>query len=134
MRNLRAHDFLNFQRDMPIFDYQALNAQGQAASGQLEAGAVQDAISELESRGLILQSIGLATPVQTPPEKPAATTSAPVSKVVESKFLRTHLTKVLERGKSLIPALRPFSKEVGAAKHRKDLNALVRILERGDVN
>jgi len=120
---------------MPTFNYQALNAERQQVSGELEADAVQDAISQLESRGFTIQSIGLAGP--TPPlaaTRKAPTDSASASNRIESKFLRTHLTKVVERGKLLLPALRALSKEVGPGKRRDELNSLVHILEQGDAD
>jgi type IV pilus assembly protein PilC len=117
---------------MPTFHYQASNAQGQPVSGDVEAEAVQDAVAQLESRGFILQSIGLVPP---PPEatSPAAG-SAAASQGVESKFLRTHLTKVIDNGKSLIPALRALSNEVGSGQRRNELNRLIEILDRGDAD
>src|SRR5262245_26710859 len=119
---------------MPTFHYEALNAERQPVSGQLEADAVQDAVLQLESRGLKVQSIGLVPLAQTPPAKAAPAASRSVGKPVESEFLRTHLTTVLERGKSLIPALRALANEVGSGARRRELNTLIQILEEGDAN
>lgn len=117
---------------MPTFHYEALNGQGQPVSGDLEADAVHDAAALLESRGFILQSIGLVPPPTVEPPKPTPAPSAVASERIESSFVRSHWNEVINRGKSLIPALNALSKEVRPGSRRDELHALIQILERGD--
>jgi type IV pilus assembly protein PilC len=120
---------------MPTFHYEALNVQGQPVSGDVEADAVQGAVALLESRGFILQSIGLVPPPPMPEAtEPKPTASVPAPKRFEANFLRTHVATVIDRAKSLIPALRALGREVGPGNRRNELNALIQILERGDPN
>ena len=43
---------------MPLFHYQALNANGERVAGQLQAASLAQAVAELESQGLAIGSIG----------------------------------------------------------------------------
>ena len=58
--------------DMAIYHYQAIDATGQLVTGELEAASVQQALVELESRGLTVQSIGLDSAFATPQESQSA--------------------------------------------------------------
>src|SRR5215210_6802341 len=98
---------------MPTFHYQAWNAEQQPIAGELQAENVQDAISQLEARGLTLQSIGFAPVEPILSTTSRATTDADSARhVLEQTVLRTHLAKVLEEGKAIIPALQAFAEEV----------------------
>ena len=118
---------------MPTFHYQAWNAEQQPIAGELQAETVQDAITELEARGLTLRSIGYAPADSRLPTMPRMATDADSAReVIEQTILRTHLAKVLEGGKAIVPALRAFSEELPAGRRRNELHKLIRILERGD--
>jgi type IV pilus assembly protein PilC len=117
---------------MPNFRYEAWNAESQTVTGELEASTVQEAIAQLESRGLTLQSIGYAP--STAPFAVVEQTATDVSsaRLVEQQVLRAHLAKVLEEGKQIIPALQALSEETLAGPRRSELQRLIHILERGD--
>lgn len=118
---------------MPNFHYQAWNAEQQPVAGEMQAETVQEAIEQLEARGLTLQSIGHARAesiLETMQRKTTDATSA--REIIEQKVLRNHLAKVLEGGRAIVPALRAFSEEVPAGRRRNELHTLIRILERGD--
>jgi len=118
---------------MPNFHYAAWNAEQQPIAGELEAETVQDAITQLEARGLTLQSVGYAPVTSILGTMQRTTTDATVAReVIEQKILRTHLAKVLEGGKAIVPALQAFSEEVPAGRRRNELHKLIHILERGD--
>ena len=84
--------------------------------------------------GLTLQSIGHA-PVESilarrcNEQRPTLTSAR---EVIEQTILRTHLAKVLEGGRAIVPALQAFSEEMPAGRRRNELHKLIRILERGD--
>jgi type IV pilus assembly protein PilC len=84
---------------------------------------------------LSLQSIGYAPVESELPRMPQTTTDANSARaVIEQTILRTHLTKVLVEGKTIVPALRAFSEEVPAGRRRAELQRLIQILERGDAS
>ncbi len=118
---------------MPNFRYKALNFDQQPVAGELQAETVQDAIAQLESRGLVLQSIGLAQPepalgaIETPVAVPNSARTA-----VDQIVLRTHLDRVLKEGKAIVPALIAYSEEMPTGYRRRELQALIRVLEQGD--
>jgi type II secretory pathway component PulF len=118
---------------MPNFQYQALSAEKQPVSGELQADSVEDAIAQLQARGLELQSIAHAPGGKQPGAadfRPTDTIAA--RRVIEQKVLRAHLAKVLEGSSALLPALRAFSQEAPAGRPRKELEALIHILEQGN--
>lgn len=118
---------------MPTFHYQAWNIEQQPITGELQADTVQDAIAQLEARGLTLQSIGYAVAEPILPNTPRAATDAGSARhVLQQTILRTHLAMVLEEGNAIIPALKAFGEEVPAGRRRNELHKLIRILERGD--
>jgi type IV pilus assembly protein PilC len=99
----------------------------------LSAETVQDAIAQIEARGLTLQSIGYL-PVEPilPAMRPVMTDAGSAREVIEQTILRTHLAKVLQGGKVIVPALQAFSEEIPAGRRRNELLMLIGILERGD--
>jgi type IV pilus assembly protein PilC len=126
---------------MPDFHYQALNAQQQLVIGDLHAESVGDAIHKLEAQGLTVQSIGYASAdaarsrvASTDPSSGPVTASGPtlLEPSIEEAALRTHMAVVLERGKSIVPALQALAAELPENRRRRPLLAVVRILERGN--
>src|SRR5687767_11283945 len=113
---------------MAYFQFQATNAQRQPVSGQLPADSVAHALSQLEARGLTVQSIGYA-PVDAmlAGENPRAEQSP------EQAALQSHLARVLERGQTMVPALRAFAQELPGGRRRRQLERAIGVLERGDV-
>jgi len=126
---------------MAHFRYQAVNAQKQPLTGELEAETVAQAIAQLEAEGLIVQSIGYATheasgtesrqsgTVGQNPFQPAAI--IPQSNIEQALLVR-HMACVLERGRALVPALRAYAGEISSARRHRELLDVIRILERGN--
>jgi type IV pilus assembly protein PilC len=118
---------------MPLFHYQALNANREPITGQLPAESLAQAIAQLESQGLSVQSIGNAPiPVSREAESPFADVDASGQAVVERAALQQHMQRVIERGRDILPALRAYSKELPPGRQRRQLEEVLRILERGD--
>jgi type II secretory pathway component PulF len=129
---------------MAHFRYQALNAEGQLVEGELRADTVQQAISQLETGGWTVQSIGYAatesrsssagasaaqeTAHQTLPQD-----AKPWDASAEQAVLRSHLARVLEQGKAIVPALRAYAEELPAGRPRRQLTAVCQVLERGNL-
>lgn len=129
---------------MANFRYQALDAAGQRVTGELEADSVQLAVAQLETRGLILQSIGYASATPTSTDAPSAPAGHPFetqsprpqlssSEDHEHAVLQAHMATILERGKTITPALRAYADELPAGQQRRQLLAVCRVLARGNV-
>ncbi|HMC11201.1 MAG TPA: type II secretion system F family protein, partial [Pirellulaceae bacterium] len=116
---------------MPHFRYQALNAQEQIIASELEAPSVSQAIAQLEADGLTVQSIGYATPDARSTEIPPRDVS-PVAPGVEQAALERHLERVIERGRVLAPALYAYAAEMPSGRSRRQLGAVLRILDSGN--
>jgi type II secretory pathway component PulF len=124
---------------MPLFYYEALDANGQLVGGDLEANDVQQAVGELHARGLSVQSIRMATHSSVEPTTPdtrssnrARASAQRGGEGVELAVLRSHMATILERGRAIAPALRAYAEEMPAGWQRRQLLAVCRILERGD--
>src|SRR4051812_40263091 len=111
---------------MAQFHYQALNAQRQFVVGELHAESVAQAVAQLEAEGLTVQSIGYAaSETSSSPTTNAATGNAaggsggtrpsnaggesPFRLSVEESALRSHMARVLERSRAMLPALHAFA-------------------------
>jgi len=123
---------------MPLFHYQALNANREPITGQLPAESLAQAVAQLESQGLSVQSISSAPfPGSRGGESPFAADDgsgrAPVERaMIEQAALEQHMQRVIERGRDILPALRAYSKELSPGRQRRQLEDVLRILERGD--
>jgi type II secretory pathway component PulF len=116
---------------MPIFRYQAIDAEQQAVTGQIEADSVTQAVERLSVKGLTLQVIAFATPAaKVDDELPA--TKAAASSGGDQAELRAHLAALIERIRPLTPALRAYAEELPAGKRRQQLSALMSALETGE--
>lgn len=129
---------------MANFRYQALDAAGNALSGELTAEGVQQAIAELEARGLAVQSIGHASATHAPamemtatPFESTAPSKAPLPPSTaaggrEQAVLQAHMTTILDRGRAITPALRAYADELPTGQQRRQLLAVCRVLARGN--
>lgn len=123
---------------MANFQFQALNAQRQRVFGELQADSVAHALTQLEARGLTVESIGYvqADSAAVPPfadreaaqQQQEAAQDAPA----EQAALRSHMERVLERGQTMVPALRAFAEELPDGNRRRQLSQAIDVLERGD--
>ena len=116
---------------MPEFQFQALNAQRQLVSGQLQAGNVADALSQLEARGLVVQSIDYVAAHL--PDAPASG-EAGAELDPEHAALRSYLHRVMERGQAMVAPLRAFAEELPAGRSRRQLSRAIDVLQRGDTS
>ena len=118
---------------MPLFHYQALNANREPVTGQLPAESLAQAVAQLEGQGLSVQSIASApVPGGRGGESPFAADDAAGRAVVERAALEQHMQRVIERGRDILPALRAYAKELPPGRQRRQLDDVLRILERGD--
>lgn len=133
---------------MANFRYQSLNANGEQVAGELIAENVQQAIAQLESQGLTVQSIGYAssTPLEAVPSSAPSISQAaaksptdeqfamlePLDMSLEQAVLQAHVAKILERSRAITPALRAYADELPSGRQRRQLLAVCRILARGN--
>jgi type II secretory pathway component PulF len=118
---------------MPLFHYQALNANRELVTGQLPAESLAQAVAQVESLGLSVQSISNApVPGGREGESPFAADDASGRAVVERAALQQHMQRVIERGRDILPALRAYSMELPSGRQQRQLEEVLRILERGD--
>jgi type II secretory pathway component PulF len=119
---------------MPLFYYQALNANQQRVAGEMSAESLVQALAQLESQGLLIQSISSAPiPGGGAGENPFADHDDSGRTAVEQAALQQHLQRALERGRDILPALRAYAQEIPTGRRRRELDSVLRILERGDV-
>jgi type II secretory pathway component PulF len=119
---------------MPTFHYQALNNAQSLVTGELTADSVAQAVAELQASGLTVQSIGLVASVASSAAKetaPGIVTKLPDSQA-EQAALRAHMTRVLEQGKLIAPALAAYAEEMPVGRRRRQLQTVIDVLERGD--
>lgn len=126
---------------MPRFVYQALNASLEPIAGELQADGVAAAVAELETRGLVAQSIRLASldPLPTLPEQfkaGAASTQLrdDYDPRVAEGVLQAQLTTLLQRGRTLTPALRAYLEEMPEGRERRELSAVCNLIDSGDAS
>ncbi len=117
---------------MPSFHYQAQNAAREEVAGEVHAATLAEAVAELESRGLTILTIGTAPlPLPASGENPFA--AGPTRRAQSQQAaLVQHLARVMEQGRELLPALRAYSQELPAGRRRRELDAVLQVLERGD--
>ena len=119
---------------MVRFRYQARNLDGELISGEVAAENVQNAITLLEGKGWIIQSIGLAAPELTAPsfESTNSVDVSPCRQRIEQEVLQMHIGRVLKSGKVIVPALRAFIEELPLGRRRRQINSVCQILEQED--
>lgn len=103
---------------MPHFSYQATLANGQNTSGELSAESLPTAIAELESRGLTVQSIRLASTERAASDSQAADDS-PMR--TEATTLEQHFVAAVERKEILVPALTSLASEIPSGRGRREI-------------
>jgi type II secretory pathway component PulF len=127
---------------MAHFRYQALNAQQQPVAGELHAESVSQAIAQLEAAGLSVQSIGYftsdsaasqaASRATAAPRAADASDDVPADGGVEQAALVAHMSRVIERGREIVPALRAYAEEMTSRHSRHQLSTVIGVLEHGD--
>lgn len=116
---------------MPSYQYQATDAAGQYANGQIEADSVEQAIAMLHARELTVQSISRVLPEAA--TRGSAVPPSPTSaERVEQAVLRAHMATILERGRPIVPGLRAYAAEMPSGAQRRQLLAVCQFLELGD--
>lgn len=118
---------------MANFRYNALNSDRQQVAGELNAENLQQAIDELEARGLTVQSIAHAQSAPTIPTTEAQVTDETSARVVmEQTVLGAHLAHVREGAKTITPALQAYCEELPVGRRRRELEIVIRALEGSD--
>lgn len=123
---------------MATYEFQAIDAAGQLTTGQLESASVQQALVELESRGLTVQSIGLASAFATREESHgagvASDSDASISAEdgIEERALRSHIAAVLEISQQLVPALEAYARELPFGRQRRQLQSMCGVVASGN--
>lgn len=124
---------------MAIFRYQALGADQQPISGELEAESVRQAITQLEAAGLTIQSIGYANistlsaaPRESDALAPDKTVARGSDDGIEQAVLGSHMARILERGRGIAPALRAYAEEMSPGSRRRQLRTVCSVLEQGN--
>jgi type IV pilus assembly protein PilC len=127
---------------MPIFRYQALNADDQLVSGHVAADAVAQAIAQLEASGMHVQSIGFApadgdvlelAPKVIGVSRADAQSHGPTpDPAAERSLLESHLASVFEQSRPLLPALRAYAEEMPDNRRKRELQDVCHIIQMGD--
>jgi type II secretory pathway component PulF len=113
---------------MATFHYQALNSEQELVTGELTADTVELAVAQLHATGLAVQLIRLLSPKTTTSEQ----ISSQSVQNVDQTALHSHVASLLALGKTIAPALRAYTEEMSPGRRRRQLNAVVGVLERGD--
>lgn len=114
---------------MPTFRYQAIDGQGAAATGVLEASDRSAAVRQLDQRGMTplsieLQRGGFAAAIGSRRERPT------ISRAEVSNLVR-ELATALEAGLPLLQALRTARRQAGSRRHEAILDFLIARVEAG---
>ncbi len=123
---------------MAHFRYQALNAQQQLVGGQLQADSVTLAIATLELQGLIVQSINHVPRMpemvidSATDQEPGESTAPDAS--LEHVALRGQIERMLQRGRTMVPALTAMAEELPAGRERRQFQTVLRVLDRGNAS
>lgn len=105
---------------MPQFSYQAAHKDGQNVAGSLSAESLAAAIAELESRGLTVHSIGLAS---AGPDQ-SGFRSADEASRAEATTLEDHFVEAVNRRETLVPALNALASEFPSGRGRREIQQL----------
>jgi type IV pilus assembly protein PilC len=118
---------------MPQFRYQALNADNQPLAGEILADSVAHAIVQLEASGLTVQSIGFAAGdrVSIPPA--STKIHSPTISAAERAEMESRLKHIVERTRTLAPALTALAAELPRSPSRSQLLDLMQTAQSGDV-
>lgn len=108
------------------FRYQALDAEGKLVAGELQAESASLAVRELERSALRVRSIA-----QAELEPASAAVLAPAAVSADDAAIENHLQAAMERGKLLAPALRAYAEELPSGRRRRELMAMLRVLDGG---
>jgi type IV pilus assembly protein PilC len=118
---------------MPTFYYQARSASSDLISDQVSADTLAQAVAQLESQGLTIVAIGTTPlPAAPPGENPFGASSAERRLATEQAALAEHLSRVIERGRDLLPALHAYAQELPSGRRKRELGTVLHVLDRGD--
>jgi type IV pilus assembly protein PilC len=97
---------------------------------------VQQALVELESRGLTVQSIGLDSAFATPQESQStgdrrAVSGPSTDDDIESRALRSHIATILEQSQRILPALEAYAQELPSGRQWRQMQSMCRVLASG---
>lgn len=112
---------------MPIFNYQALNAERRLVSGEVTADNLAHALAQLEAEGLEVHSLAARSDTEL------VTTRELPDDGMEQHEIERVLLRVLARGHELLPPLRAYADELPAGKRRRLIERLIVPLAQGEV-
>jgi general secretion pathway protein F len=111
---------------MPKFHYQAVDAEGRAVSGEIEAAGPEEALGQLEARGLRLEQAGLEQ-ISEPASEP---TGGRLSEE-EAVEISREVAELAKAGLPLAPGLRALADEMPRRRLTRALRRLARRLDQG---
>ena len=112
---------------MARFQYQALDATRQLIADELEAQSASQAVAQLEARGWTVLEI---RSVSSEAASPRSDDVPAVGR--EQAVLRRHMSRVIEQGRAIAPALHAYAEELPPGRRQRQLVAVLGTLERGD--
>ncbi|TWT97987.1 Type II secretion system protein F [Botrimarina colliarenosi] len=101
---------------MPRFDYQATNDAGAPQRGVIDAAGVAEAVTQLESRGLVVRSIAIAA-------DPLGEAEGPLTEAVK---------RLLASNDQLVEPLHAYLKESPPSKRRTELKRIAELIATGE--
>jgi general secretion pathway protein F len=113
---------------MATFRYEAIDRSGQPRSGSLDADTVSLAVLLLEQEGCTVLSISQTDIDRLPFAEPTPAAEANL----EQSALERHMARVIEQGRAIAPALQAYSEELPASPRRRQLETVLKVLDRGD--
>jgi type IV pilus assembly protein PilC len=113
---------------MATFRYEAIDRSGQPRSGSLDADTVSLAVMLLEQEGCTVLSISQTDIDRSPFAEPIPAAEANL----EQSALERHMDRVVEQGRIIAPALQAYSEELPAGPRRRQLETVLKVLDRGD--
>jgi type II secretory pathway component PulF len=119
---------------MTHFRYQALDASGQLVAGQIQAENASQAIAQLETSGLVVQSIASAAADLALGNAPYLEGTTAAGSGGEQPAVRALVERALAQGKSLAPALRAYAQELPNSRQRRQMLDVARVLLGGNVD
>ena len=128
---------------MPNYHYRALDRKLQSVEGGILAETAAQAIADLESRGLTVQSIALLSPetkyegITDEASSPPSDANPPLSAASTDEelgriALQSLMAKAMEQGQAITSVLRAYEHEMPTRGRRRQVQQVIRTLECGD--
>ncbi len=116
---------------MATFRYKAIRADQTPVEGHLDADDLKSALHALEQQGFIVSSIHQLEIGQAETDTSTAAPSPAQLPEAEQLALRRQLSRILETGKPLAPALLAYARELPPGRQRRRLQRIANQLTQG---